>query len=79
MSKRIHTLFACLCFSGFGISFLQLLTGDSRTFTAEQAFVEFLSHGFEFHISVWFFFTLAFLIGTAFWIWRLRRSRQPYA
>jgi hypothetical protein len=80
MSKRIHILFVCLCFIGFVVSFLQLLAGDSRTLTAEQALVEFMSHGFEFHISSWFFFTFAFLLGTAFWTWRLRRLRhEPYA
>ena len=75
MSKRIHILFVCLCFIGFVASVIQLLIGDSQTFTGEQALVRFWSHGFEFHISDRLFFAFAFLLGTAFWIWRLRRSR----
>jgi len=80
MSRRIHILLAFLCLTGFGVSFVQLLTADSETFTAEQALVLFLQHGIEFQNSVWVFFTIGFLLCTAFWVWRLFTSRyEPYA
>jgi hypothetical protein len=73
MLRLLHIFVATVCFGGFLFSFVQLLTEESQTFTAEQALVQFLQHGLQFHISVWLFFTIGFLLCTALWFWRLLR------
>jgi hypothetical protein len=84
MSKRLHVLFAIVCFGGFAVSFAQLLAEDSRTFTAEQALVHFLQYGLEFQFSGWLFFTIGFLLCTVFWFrkvlrWRFDSHAEPDA
>ena len=76
MTRKLHILLASLCSTGFVISLLSLLMQDSRTYTSEQALLDFLQYGFEFHVSVWLLFAFGFLLCTAFWVRRLLRWRH---
>ena len=76
MSRKLHVILASLCFTGFGISLLMLFIEDSRTYTPEEAFVQFLQHGFELQISVWLLFACGFLACAVFGIWRVLRWRH---
>jgi len=76
MSRKLHIVLASMCFTGFCVSLIPLFMEEERTFTPEEALVRFLQHGFEFHISVWWFFAFGFLLCTAFWVWRLLRLRH---
>ncbi len=73
MFARLYIFLALVCFGGFVFSFVHLLTEHSSTFTAEQALVQFLQHGLEFRVSAWLFFTIGFLLCTAFWFRRVLR------
>ena len=78
MSRLFQIIFACLSFTGFVISFVQLRAEDSQTFTSDQAMLDFLQQGLEIHVSVWLFFTMGFLLVYIFWVWRLfKSSHEP--
>jgi hypothetical protein len=80
MSKKLSIIFASLCFAGFCLSVIASFTVESQAVTPEEGIVRFLRDGFDFDISVWWFFAFGFLLCTAFWIWRLLRLRhESYA
>jgi hypothetical protein len=60
---------------GFLISVFLWSGEDSKTYTDGEAFVQFVQHGFDFHVSVGFLFASSFMLSSAFWFWILCRLR----
>ena len=80
MTKFITILFSVLCVVGFCVSVVMWSAEDSQTYSGDEAFIQFLQHGFDFKISTWFLLAAGFMLCSVFWICRLfRLKHEPSA
>jgi len=80
MTRFITILFSVFCVAGFCVSVVMWSAEDSRTYSTDEAFIQFLQHGFDFQISPWFLLAAGFMLCSVFWICRLflmRRDHTP--
>ena len=70
-------LFACLCLVASGVSvYVGVGTPGMRIYTLQEAFAQFLQHGFTFQKSDWPWFAIGFMLFAYFWIWKCVSSRH---